>query len=168
MSLSQALLPEFDQEIKTTRRVLERVPEDRLDWQPHAKSMTLGRLAGHLGQLLHWGQVTVEQDSFDVAPPDGPAYRPDPPKTKEAILDLFDKNAALARQSIESASDEAWRQPWSLLQGGNAIFTQPKIGVLRGMVLNHLIHHRGQLTVYLRLNDVPVPAVYGPSADEGI
>lgn len=167
MGLSQALLPEFDHEINTTRRVLERVPEDRLDWQPHPKSMSLGRLASHLGNLLHWGQVIVEQDSFDVAP-EGKPLRMEPLKTRQEILDLFDQNAALARQAIAGAADEQWHQPWSLLQQGSNIFTQPKIGVLRGMVLNHLIHHRGQLTVYLRLNDVPVPAVYGPSADEGI
>lgn len=167
MGLSQALLPEFDHETHTTRRVLERVPEDRLDWQPHPKSMSLGKLASHLGNLLHWGKVTVEQDSFDVAP-QGEPLRMDAPKTKQEILDLFDRNAAIAREAIAAATDEQWHRPWSLLQTGNTIFTQPKIGVLRGMVLNHMIHHRGQLTVYLRLNDVPVPAVYGPSADEGI
>jgi uncharacterized damage-inducible protein DinB len=167
MKLSETLLAEFNQEAKNTRRVLERVPEDRLSWQPHPKSMSLGRLASHLAELPFMGASILLGSSFDVDPPDGnTAYVPQNVKSKEEILALFDKSVTTARRAIADADDDLFRQPWSLLKGGQPVWTLPKAAVLRNMLLNHTIHHRGQLTVYLRLVGAPVPAVYGPSADE--
>jgi uncharacterized damage-inducible protein DinB len=150
----------------TTRRVLDRVPEDRLEWLPHSKSMSLGRLATHLAELPGWGSVTLRQDSFDLAPPGGPGYAPATLNTRAEILDLFDKNVASTRAVLESTDDPRFLQPWTLLKGGNTVFTLPRVAVFRTMLINHVIHHRGQISVYLRLNDVPVPSIYGPSADE--
>ncbi len=166
MSLSQGLLPEFDQEMALARKTLERVPEGRNDWKPHEKSMTLGRLASHIAEIPGWGSVTIEQDQFDMAPPGAPPYQPPVFETREALLAEFDKGVAAARRAIAAAGDDGWMQPWSLLNGGQTLFSMPRIAVLRGMIMNHLIHHRAQLGVYLRMNDVPVPATYGPSADE--
>lgn len=164
MSISASLLPEYDNEMKTTRRVLERVPGDRLDWQPHPKSMSMGTLATHLANLPWWGQITMEQDSFDVGVPTTiPAA-----KSTDEILERFDKNVATVREILQRTEDSTFFQPWTLRNGERTVFTLPKVGVLRTMVFSHIIHHRGQLTVYLRLNDVPVPSVYGPSADEGM
>ena len=166
MSLSDALLPEFDHEMANTRKSLERVPEDKLDWKPHTKSMTLGHLAGHLAEIPTWATTSVNEESFDMAPPDGPAHEPFKAKSVVEALERFDKTVAEARAAIEGASDETLLRPWSLLHGGNTVFTMPRIAVLRSFVISHSIHHRAQLGVYLRLNDVPVPAIYGPSADE--
>jgi len=167
MSISQMLLPEYDMEMATTRKTLERVPEDKFGWKPHDKSMTLGRLAGHLAEMPGWGALTIAKDSFDVAPPGAPPYAPPNFKTRKEILDLFDKNTADARAAIAGASDENLGKPWTLLSGGKTIFTMPRVAVIRSMIMNHNIHHRAQLGVYLRLNNLPVPSVYGPSADEG-
>jgi len=167
MSFSQSLLPEYDNEMATTRRVLERLPEDRMEWLPHAKSMPLGRLATHLAELPGWGSVTLREDSFDISPPGGSGYVPATLNTRAEILELFDKNVASTRAIIESTDDEKFLQPWTFLKEGQQIFTLPRIAVLRTMLLNHVIHHRGQFSVYLRLNDVPVPSIYGPTADEG-
>ena len=166
MAMRQALLPEFDQEMSLTRRVLERVPDDRLSWQPHAKSMTLGRLASHLAELPGWGSLTLTADSFDLAPPGQPAFVSANFQSRDEILQAFDASIAKARAAIEQVEDEAMMQSWSLLRTGTPIFTMPRAAVLRAMVFSHIIHHRAQLTVYLRLNDVSVPAIYGPSADE--
>lgn len=168
MSLSKSLLPEFDQEMASTRRVLERVPEDQLGWKPHEKSMSLGRLASHVAEMLRWAEVTVREDSFDVAPPEGAGYQAADLGSRQEILDLFDRGVATTRSLLEGAEDATLMQPWSLKKGGEAMFTMPKIAVLRGMVMNHIIHHRGQLSVYLRLTGAPVPAIYGPSADEAV
>ena len=163
MPLNQALLPEFDHEMENTRKSLERIPEGKFDWKPHQKSATLGQLATHLATINHWTEAIIGQDSFDVstAPPQ-PAL-----KSRQEILDAFDKNAASARKAISGATDEQFMKPWSLVSKGQTVFTLPRIGVVRSFVLNHTIHHRAQLGVYLRLNDVPVPSIYGPSADEG-
>lgn len=166
MPLSQALLPEFDHEMANTRKVLARVPEDKFGWKPHEKSMTLGRLATHVAELSGWVSTTLETESLDFAPPGGPPYQPQTAASHAALMQLFEKNMAAARTAIAAASDAQWMAPWSLLSGGQTLFTLPRVAVLRGMVINHMIHHRGQLTVYFRLNDVPVPALYGPSADE--
>ena len=166
MSLSQMLLPEFDQEMATTRRVLERLPADKFDFKPAEKSMPLGRLASHIAEMPDWYVVTLTTESLDFAPPGGPPYKPVIFATPAEVLRVLDKNVKAAREALLAVSDETLGQPWSLLMGGNPIFTLPRIAALRGMVLNHLIHHRGQLTVYYRLTGVPVPAVYGPSADE--
>jgi uncharacterized damage-inducible protein DinB len=166
MSLSEGLVQEFDQEMASTRKTLERVPEEKLGWQPHPKSMTMGRLAGHLAEIPTWVSLTIDKDSFDLQPPGAPPYKPFVPSSRQEVLDLFDKNIAAARKALSGVSDEQLFQPWSLLMTEKPIFTMPRMGVLRGMILSHTIHHRAQLGVYLRLNDVPVPAIYGPSADE--
>jgi uncharacterized damage-inducible protein DinB len=166
MPMSQALLPEFDHEMANTRKALERVPEEKFGWKPHEKSMTLGRLATHVAELTGWVPTTLESESFDFAPPGAPPIQPKTAGSRAELLEMFDKNVATARAAIGGASDAQLMVPWTLLAGGKTIFSMPRIAVLRGMVMNHIIHHRGQLTVYLRLNDVPVPALYGPSADE--
>ncbi len=167
MGLSEALLPEFDNEMANTRKSLERVPEDKLAWKPHEKSGTMGWLATHLANLPGWAVSTIESDSLDLAP-QGVPTRPIPTaKSRKEILEMFDKNIAAARAAIAGANDEYLKKPWTLLFGGKTVFTMPRIAVLRNAVMNHSIHHRAQLGVYLRLNNVPVPAIYGPSADEG-
>jgi len=166
MTLSEALLPEFDQEMAKTRTTLERVPEDKLSWKPHPKSPTMAWLATHLAMIPSWTPVTLMQDSFDVNPA-GQKYTPPPPASSCAeLLATFDKNVTSAREMIAGTEDARWMQTWSLLSNGQPISTMPRIAVVRGFIMNHSIHHRAQLGVYLRLNDVPVPALYGPSADE--
>ena len=167
MSFSEMMLPEFDLEMANTRKTLERVPEDKLAWKPHVKSTSLGGLATHLANIPSWTKNTLEQDELDFAPPGAPPFRLEEAKSRSELLAAFDKNVANARAALESASDEKWLGPWSLLNGGNKIFTLPRAAVMRSFVMNHLIHHRAQLGVYLRLLDVPVPSIYGPSADEG-
>jgi uncharacterized damage-inducible protein DinB len=165
MAMSDMLLPEFDIEMANTRKVLERVPEDRLDWRPHQKSFTMGEMASHLVNMAGWMIYTLTTDSLDVMP-DGEPMRMPGFATVAAMLEAFDINTVQARATLVATSDEQFMQPWTLLGNGNAFFTMPRIAVLRSMVFNHLIHHRGQLTVYLRINDVPLPAIYGPTADE--
>ncbi|MGH7433334.1 MAG: DinB family protein [Candidatus Methylomirabilales bacterium] len=167
MGMSEALLPEFDHEMANTRKTLERVPEGKLGWKPHEKSMTMGRLAVHLAEIPGWASLTIEQDSFDFAPPGAPPYQPPQANSRKEILAIFDDNVAAARAAIAGADDGQLKKPWSALSGGKTAFTLPRIGVLRSFIMNHSIHHRAQLGVYLRLNNVPVPAIYGPSADEG-
>lgn len=167
MALSQALLPEFDNEMALTRKTLERVPDDKWDWAPHTKSMTLGRLATHLAEAPGWAIPTIGQSELDLSPPGAPPYQPVTTANRAEALAMFDKNIGAARAAIAGASNEHLFQNWSLLMGGKAMFTMPRAAVIRGMVMNHIIHHRGQLSVYLRLLDIPVPSIYGPSADEG-
>ncbi len=162
MAISEAILPEFDHEMANTRKTLERVPENKLGWKPHDKSSTLGGLATHLATINGWADAIVNQDSFDVsqAPPNTPL------KSRDEILSAFDRDTASARKAIAGANDGQLMKPWSLIAGGQNVFTMPKVAVVRSFILNHAIHHRAQLGVYLRLNDVAVPAIYGPSADE--
>ncbi len=167
MTLSELLLPEFDEETAHTRRTLERVPEDKLAWKPHEKSMAMGRLAIHLATLPSWANATIDQDSLDIAPPGAPPYQPPTANSRQEILALFDQSVAAARAAIARTSDAHFAKPWTLLNGGQKIFTLPRRAVLRNAVLNHTVHHRAQLGVYLRLNNIPVPSIYGPSADEG-
>ena len=167
MGLAATLLPEFDHEMANTRKSLERVPKDKLDWKAHDKSMSLGGIATHLANLPSWTMLMIEQDSFDIAPPGEDPPRVDPADSVEDALAMFDKNVTAARAAIEGASDEHLLSPWALLSGGNEMFKMPRMAVLRSMIMNHMIHHRAQLGVYLRLNDVAVPALYGPTADEG-
>ncbi len=165
MAISKSLLPEFDNEMKNTRKTLERVPDEKFAWKPHDKSFAMGALATHLANLPSWGSLTLSSDSFDVAPGGEQMKTPELHSTQE-ILKTFDENVAATRVAIEAAADEELFKPWTLQSNGNAIMTMPKIAVLRNFVLNHTIHHRAQLGVYLRLNDIPVPSIYGPSADE--
>jgi uncharacterized damage-inducible protein DinB len=167
MSIGQSLLPEFDIEMANTRRTLERVPDEKFSWKPHPKSAEMGWLANHLSNLASWSTIALTSDSLDVAPKDGPTLKIDPVTSTQALLQVFDKNVADARAAIGAATDEQLMSNWTLLKGGQTVLTLPKVGVLRSFVMNHMIHHRAQLTVYLRLNDVPVPSIYGPSADEG-
>jgi uncharacterized damage-inducible protein DinB len=166
MAANTALLMEFDYEMANTRKTLDRVLEDKLGWKPHEKSTTMGRLAMHLAEIPGYAKQALEQNSLDVAPPGGASYRPVTATSRKEILASFDKNVSEARAAIAAASEERLMEPWSLLSGGKTIFTLPRAGVLRSFVMNHSIHHRAQLGVYLRLNNVPVPAIYGPSADE--
>ena len=162
-NISQAILPEFDQEMANTRKSLERVPEDKFSYKPHPKSMGLGALATHLATMNHWAEAIFGQESFDVATvPPTPEF-----KTRAEVLASFDKTTAVARKAITDSTDAHFMKPWTLTAGPNTVFTMPRVGVVRSFLLNHNIHHRAQLGVYLRLNDIPVPSIYGPSADEG-
>jgi len=166
MALSQSILPEFDHEVGNSRKMLERCPQDKFGWKPHEKSLSLGELVSHICTLPQWATMTVNEESFDMAPVGGEAHKPEQLETLPSALDAFDKNMAAARAAIAGASDERLFGNWALLSGGDEIFSMPRIAVLRGFVFNHAIHHRGQMSVYLRLLDVPLPAIYGPSADE--
>lgn len=166
MSIGTRLLPEFDHEMALTRKTLERVPAEHFEWQPHEKSMTLGGLTTHLANVASWGSLTINNESFDMAPPGEEPVRVEMVASVEEALERFDKNVSDMRVAIEGASDEEFLAPWTLLGGGEVVFTMPRIAVYRGMIMNHMIHHRAQVGVYLRMKDVPVPALYGPSADE--
>lgn len=166
MSIAQAILPEFEQEMASTRKVLERVPDDKLDWKAHPKSNTIGWVAAHLVEIPGWVEGTLTQEFWDVAPPDGPKYQSPKAESRQQLLELFDANVAAAKKALAATSDEAFGKLWSLRAGDHVIFTMPRSAVIRTFVLNHLIHHRGIMTVYLRLNDVAVPSIYGPSGDE--
>lgn len=163
MAIRDGLLNEFDYEMANTRKTLERVPEDKFTWKPHEKSGTMIWLAGHIANIPGWPKFTLECNSLDIG---GNMQPPPAPKSVKELLDGFDKNVAAGRAALAAATDAQMFEPWTLKNGPQVIFTLPRVAVLRSMVMNHMIHHRGQLTVYLRLNGVPVPALYGPSADE--
>lgn len=163
MSPGEMLLPEFDHEMAGTRKVLERVPFERADWTPHPKSFSLGRLANHLARIPNWGFVTMTETGFDFAQP--VPVSPAAATTAE-LLAIYDDKVTAARREIAAATDAALAEPWTLRNGVHVLFTLPRAVVLRNLVFNHAVHHRGQMTVYLRLLDVPVPGLYGPSADE--
>ena len=166
MTYAETMLPEFDQEMANTRKVLERVPDDKLDWRAHPKSNTIGWNANHLADLPNWIVETLTKPSFDFAPVGSERY-PFPKLTsRREILDLFDRNVAAARKALATTKDEEIGKMWSLMKEGKPIFTMPRAAVIRNVVLNHIIHHRACLCVYLRLNDIPVPGMYGPSGDE--
>ena len=163
MALIDHLLPEYDRETGTTRRLLERVPDTAFDFAPHAKSMTLGRLASHISDLPTWVGLVMHATSHDVEP----GYETPQATSTTTLLTLFDTNVVAARVALVGAIDGFLTEPWTLTRGGQELFTLPRITMLRYFALNHLIHHRGQLSVYLRLLETPIPAIYGPSADEG-
>ncbi|MEO8349980.1 MAG: DinB family protein [Acidobacteriota bacterium] len=160
MSIAEVFLREFDGEMETTRRLLERVPSDRLEWSPHPKSMSLKKLAGHVAELSSWG-VRLEESSFEVGTRPSTDF-----ESVGQLLERFEENVKASRASIARKSDEALRERFKVTKGGTTFFEMSKASILRRVFLNHLIHHRGQLSVYLRLNDVSLPAIYGPSADE--
>lgn len=166
MSMSASILPQFDQIIQGTRQHLAVIPDDRLGWTPHDKSWPVGTLGSHLANLPQWVMATLGQDSLDVAPVDGDGPGTiEPLGSADEMVAALDQNAEQARAMIGSTSDQAFMSPWTLLVGGEERFTMPKIATLRVFVMDHMIHHRGQLTVYLRLLDVPVPQTFGPTAD---
>jgi uncharacterized damage-inducible protein DinB len=160
MSISETLLPEFDQEMATTRKVLERVPTDKGQWKPHPKSFSVGHLAQLVAGMPGWITNTVTETALDLSKYPGYSY-----EQTETLLKSFDKNVSEARQAIASAKDADFTVTWALKHGDRVIFSMPRGPVVR-QTINHLVHHRGQLTVYLRLLDVPVPSIYGPTADE--
>ena len=162
MPISEALLPEFDQEMTNTRRTLERVPE-KADFVPHPKSMPLGRLASHLAELGGFGLTVLTTPQLDFS---AGSYKPLPFESAAQLVRVFDEGTAKVRQALINTADEAWKENWKLAFQGKTIFEGPRFLAYREMFINHLVHHRAQLGVYLRLNDVPVPAIYGPSADE--
>ena len=166
MTIGQSLLPEFDQEMQNTRKTLERCPDEKWNWNPHDTSGTVGWLAIHVATMVGWLPMTINTEELDYAPVDGPAFELPKIANRKELLAEFDKNVAEARAALAGVSDPEMLKNWKLLAGGKEIFTMPRVACIRGMVLNHLIHHRAQLTVYFRLIGVPVPGLYGPSADE--
>jgi uncharacterized damage-inducible protein DinB len=165
MSIADSLLPEFDQEMANTRVLLERTPETDTSWKPHPKSMELGRLAIHLATLPQWATMTLAETELDIHPPGEPAQTMPPFESTAAMLALFDEHTRTARAAIAATSDNDFMVSWTLKNAGVALFSMPRIAVLRSFVMNHFIHHRGQYTVYLRLRSVPLPELYGPTAD---
>jgi uncharacterized damage-inducible protein DinB len=161
------LLPEYDHEMAVTRRVLERAPEAEFEWRPHEKSWPLGGLAAHLANIPTWTHALLERCEFDLADAAADESRPTVPGSRAELLERFDANVAKGRQRITAQSDQELLTMWTFKKGGQTVFTMPRVAALRSFVMNHNVHHRGQLSVYLRLRNVPVPAIYGPSADEG-
>ena len=166
MTIGQSMLGEFEQEMQNTRKVLERLPDDKWNWKPHEKSGTVGWMAGHIATLPGWLTMTLNTEELDYAPVNGPAYQPPKIENQKQALANFDKEVGEARAALTKASDQDMMKSWKLLAGGQEIFTMPRIACIRGFVMNHLIHHRAQLTVYYRLLNIAVPGLYGPSADE--
>jgi uncharacterized damage-inducible protein DinB len=165
MSLCEPLAAELRQEAATTRKMLERVPEDKFDWKPHEKSMPLGRLAGHIAELPSLITPALTQDELDFSTA---GFKPFIPTSVAGLLERFDQTVAAAIELLKNQTDERMNDKWRLRSGDTIIFESPRAVVVRTMALNHVVHHRGQLSVYLRLLDVPLPSVYGPTADEGL
>ena len=166
MTYAEALLPEFDQEMASTRKVLERITDDKFDWKAHPKSHTIGWNANHVADMPSWIVMVLTRTSLDIAPVDGPAHSTPKLTSGHEIVEMFDRNVAAARKAIAEVKDEGVGDAWTLLKGGEPVFRVPRAAMIRSFVLNHIIHHRAILCVYLRLNDIPVPGMYGPSGDE--
>jgi uncharacterized damage-inducible protein DinB len=162
MAIAQILLPEFDQEMANTRKMLERVPDGKFEFKPHEKSMSLGQLAAHTAEIPSYATATIRVERMDFTGEE----KPFSPATRKELLEAFDKHVAESRELLSRATDEELMKTWTLTYKGNLIFAMPRAAVLRTMVMSHLIHHRAQLGVYLRLNNVEIPGMYGPSADE--
>ena len=167
MLMTELFLGELEREAAATRRVIERVPEGRDDYKPHERSMPLGRLATLVATMPGWVVMTVNQDEMDLRPPGGAEYKQPELRTRRELLEALDASVAKAREALAATTDEHLMTPWKFKVAGKVVSEQPRHIVLRDSVFNHLAHHRGQLTVYLRLNEAPVPAIYGPTADEG-
>jgi uncharacterized damage-inducible protein DinB len=168
MTITELLLAELDREAVGIRKTLERVPEGKNDWKPHEKSMPLGYLATIVATIPSWIDMVVNMDELDIAPKDGPKYKPQEWKTRRDLLQQFEASLAKGREVLQkTTNDRLLNTNWKMLAGGKVMSDQPRYVALRDGVLNHMAHHRGQLTVYLRLNEEKVPAIYGPSADEG-
>lgn len=163
MKLIDSLITEFDHEAQTTRKHLERLPDDKLDWRPHEKSFTAGGLAGHITEMYGWTVAIFNEDGIDFDPK---TYKPYQPTSVADLLKTFDDNVAKSKQAMAGATEDTLDQPWSFKMSGRVMFERPRAAVFRDIALSHVIHHRGQLSVYLRLLDIPVPGSYGPSADE--
>ncbi len=166
MKLTDLFLAELEREVPATRKMLERVDDPRSDWKPHPKSMPYGYLARLVATLPSWIVFTVNQESLDLKPVNGPEYKSPEPENAAELVALFDKSVADAREALQATNDEHLMLPWKLLVAGNEVHQAPRHVVLRDSVMSHLAHHRGQLSVYLRMRDIAVPAIYGPSADE--
>ena len=164
MGVRDWLLPDFDHEMAVTRRVLERVPDGALTWRPHEASFDLGGLAGHLAEIPRWGRTILERESYDLI--ESRNRQREPPVSCAAILATFDRNVADVRQFLLERSDAELVAPWALKRGGQLVMSIPKLAAFRSFLLHHTIHHRGQMTVYLRLRGVPIPPIYGATADE--
>jgi uncharacterized damage-inducible protein DinB len=164
MSIAQSMLPEFDNEMASTRKMMERIPEDRLSWKPDPRSMSLGQLAAHIVEMTGWGTTTLQTESLNMDPG---THTPLVLASRDQAVQEFDKNWQGFRAALGGATDEDMMKMWTLTIAGNPLFSMPRIAVVRSMIMNHIIHHRAQLTVYYRMTGVPVPALYGPSADEG-
>jgi uncharacterized damage-inducible protein DinB len=162
MTFSETLLPEFDQEMISTRKLLECVPDGNFEYQPHVKSMTLGRLASHVAELPSWASMTVDTELLELQPD----FKAHIYQSRAELVEAFDKFVKEAREKIAKTSDADWGKTWTLKFAGKTVFAMPRSAVMRSTFLNHLIHHRAQLGVYLRLNEVEIPGMYGPSADE--
>jgi uncharacterized damage-inducible protein DinB len=163
MSICEPLAAELEQEARTTRRLLERVPEGSLGWKPHERSMSLGQLAGHVAQLPTLIVPALTEDEFDFAVA---GWKPFSPQSTAELVEQFDANVRAAAETLRGAAEEKMGEPWRLKSGDHVLFQMPRVMVVRFVGLNHIVHHRGQLSVYLRLLDVPLPSIYGPSADE--
>ncbi len=164
MTFSEWLLPEFDEEVKNTRKLLECVPDGSLDFQPHPKSMKLGRLAVHVAELPSWTNLMLDQEVLEMTPD----YKPTVVTSAAELLKILDDSASSARAKIAAATDEDWAVTWTFKWAGETVLSAPRSKVMRGTIMNHLVHHRAQLGVYLRLLDVKIPGMYGPSADESM
>jgi uncharacterized damage-inducible protein DinB len=166
MNVADLLLPEFNEEMSNTRKVLERIPDDKLEWKAHPKSNTIGWVGAHLAEIPGWLAPTIEQDSWDIHPVGGEPYRTPTFGSSREILASFDANVAAAQKVLPTATNEALMKNWSLLMQGKPIFTMTRYSCIRSFMINHTVHHRAFLCSYLRLNDIPVPGMYGPSGDE--
>lgn len=166
MTIGQGMAQELQHSAVSARKTLERIPEDKFDWTPHAKSMTFQKLASHVAESLGWAKFTLDSSEMDIAPPGGPVWEPYVAKTSAELLETFDKNLAEALTALQNVSDETLMETWTMKKAGEVMLAMPKLVVMRGFILDHLVHHRAQLGLYLRLNDIAVPAMLGPSADE--
>jgi uncharacterized damage-inducible protein DinB len=166
MPMIDAFLAELQHEAATTRRLLERVPEDRMGWKPHERSMTLARLAGHVAELPAWSRTILADDEFEIEKARERGFTAHQPATVAELLRVHDDSVAAYRAAAAGVSDDTLRGRWRMLKGGKVALEMPRAVGLRSFVMNHLIHHRGQLSVYLRLLGVPLPSIYGPTADD--